>query len=69
MVAADDGTGISRPVYDAERTREALGRGELVRLLADVESGRMAPEQLEAAIEERNKRHWLRLLILALFGR
>lgn len=47
---------------------EALERGDLVRMLAEVECGRITPEQMVAAIDEYDRRHWTRRLFRFLFG-
>ncbi len=59
----------SLPPFDRERVRRALDRGEIVRILAELESGAITPMELEGILEERNKRLWYRRLLLTLFGR
>ena len=66
MVVAEN---PSLPMYDLNEARAALDRGEVVRLLAAVESGRITSDQFLALLEENERRHWLRRFILALLGR
>ncbi len=54
---------------DPAQIRAALARGEIVRLLAEVEAGMLKPEQLLAVLEERDKGHWACRLLLSLLGR
>ncbi len=51
---------VSRRLMDTKTTVEALDRGELVRLLADVEAGVLEYSKLEKALEYRRSRWRLR---------
>lgn len=53
---------------DALKIGEALDRGELLRLLAEVEAGRIKPEQLEAVLNARDKKRWVRSLFHSILG-
>jgi predicted metal-dependent peptidase len=48
---------------------EALESGELVRLLAEADAGKLDPRELEAAMEQYERKHWLRRLFAALLGK
>ena len=52
-----------------EATYEALNRGELVRVLADADTGRIGREELEEALDRYSKGSWLRRFLSALFSR
>ena len=69
MIATQDETLAPQPPLDPRWVREALDRGEIVQLLALVESGRMSPDQLEAAIAARERDRWFARLLQTLFGR
>ncbi len=48
---------------NGRQAAEALNRGELVQVLADADMGRIDQEELEEALEQRSKKHWLRQLL------
>jgi hypothetical protein len=48
---------------------EALNRGELVRLLAEFDSGKLDGKTLEDALDEYSKARWFRRFLFALLGR
>ena len=50
------------------RALAALQRGELVQLLAEVDTHRLDPRALEAAQEQYEKKHWARRVFAALLG-
>jgi hypothetical protein len=52
-----------------ERALADLERGCLVRLLAEVDLGRLDAADLEAAIEAYEKKRWFRRLLVAVLGR
>lgn len=58
----------SRTASNRDPTLEALNRGELVRLLAELDAGKITPEQFEAAMERHERRGWFRRIIAAIFG-
>ncbi len=56
-----------RAGQESRRTLDALDRGELVRVLAEADAGKIPPEELEEALERHGRRSWLRRLLYALF--
>jgi hypothetical protein len=48
---------------------EALERGELVRVLAEADAGRLDTRDLEAALEQYERKHWMGRTFAALLGR
>jgi hypothetical protein len=69
MVATENQPPTPESTVDPVETKAALDRGEIVRLLAAVESGRIDSDQFLAILEEHERRHWLRRWLLALLGR
>jgi hypothetical protein len=55
--------------FNPEEALDALDRGELVRLLAEVEAGILDPKMLADVLERHLKRHWFKRLIRYLLGR
>ncbi len=45
---------------------DALERGELVRLMADVDAGRLSAADFRAAMRLHRRRHWLAVLLCSL---
>jgi hypothetical protein len=54
---------LDRADFDLKEATAALERGEIVRLLAKVQSGEIDPEQLEEVLKLEAKRHWFRRLL------
>ena len=52
-----------------QNLEDALDRGELVRLLAELDAGKIGWEEFENAVEHRSRRNWFRRFIDAAFGR
>lgn len=48
---------------------EALERGELVRVLAEADTGRLDTRDLEAALDQYERKHWFRRVFAAMLGR
>lgn len=69
MAAIENETRDPLLLPDSKRIREVLDRGEIIRLLAEIESGRISPHDLEVVLEEREKSHWYRQVLRAVLGR
>jgi hypothetical protein len=54
---------------ERQQVLEALERGELVRLLAEADAGRLDPRDLEAALDRYEQKHWFRRFFATLLGR
>jgi hypothetical protein len=57
------------PQAERRQVLEALERGELIRVLAEVDAGRLDSRDLEAALDQYERKHWLRRAFAALLGR
>jgi hypothetical protein len=69
VVTTENNPSTLQPPVNLEEARAALNRGEIVRLLAEVEAGRFPPEQFFKLLEEYERRHWVRRWLLAILGR
>lgn len=54
---------------ERQQVLEALERGELVQLLAEADAGKLDPRDLEAALDQYERKHWVRRLFAALLGK
>lgn len=60
---------VQKRTYNKESLVAALERGELVRLLAEIEAGNLTSDQLEEAMQARARKHWFRTFLMDLFGK
>ena len=56
------------PPFDRQQVQAALDRGEIVRLLVEVDAGRISRDQFLDLLDERDRKgRWLRVLFASLF--
>jgi len=56
-------------VEEKEQVFAALDRGDLIRLLAKIDSGELEPDVLERMLEKYSKKHWFKRFLTSLFHR
>jgi hypothetical protein len=59
----------TRPAFDATQALKDLNSGEMLRILADVDAGRITPEEFQAVLQKYESLHWLRRFYLSFMGR
>lgn len=52
-----------------QQALEALERGELVRLMAEADTGKLPLRDFEDALDQYERKHWCRRLFATLLGR
>jgi hypothetical protein len=55
--------------FDQKAALAALGRGELLQLLAKSDLGELSRQELEKVMDRYAKKHWFREFLLALLER
>jgi hypothetical protein len=56
-------------VTSRQQILEAVERGELIQVLAKADAGRLDPREVEAALEQYERKHRIRRFFAALLGR
>lgn len=70
MIATEQITGPKPPrTFNAKDALAAIERGELMRLLAKIDTGEVTADELADVLDQHTRRHPLRSLLMLCLGR